>query len=789
MIRLYIPVYALTLLLSAALLFSVQPMFSKMILPLLGGTPQVWNTAMLFFQLCLLGGYAYAHGTSRFLGMRAQAILHFALLVAFAFVLPFAIPEGWLPPVDKDPTLWQLSLMAMTVGGPFFVLAGSAPMLQRWFSLSGHPDSDNPYFLYGASNLGSMTSLLAYPVLIEPLLTLNGQAQGWAYGYFALAAMTVISAFLVWKSAGAKCTKSACVAEAAPAPAPAASEEAISWKRRGYWLILAFIPSSLMLGVTTFLTTDIASAPLLWILPLALYVGTFILVFARKPLFSQQQTTTGFEALLIILFIQILVFNGAPIHPLYLIALHLLLFFFVAMFCHTALAAAKPHASKLTEFYLIMSIGGALGGFFNAIIAPQIFILPFEYILVLSLAAFMRYQQQPEQSFGHLLGSIKRFIQSRSLDALFSLTILMMAAVFAAGIFAFGLNSKNVITGCAVIIAAGLFMLQRKRWPFAISVCVLLALFPPGFQWGQHGFIKLLHIDRNFFGVIRVVDTNEDERILLHGTTTHGAQALAEQYRLTPLSYYSPVSPINDVFAYLNEKPGDQEIGVIGLGIGVTACFKKPDRHFDFYEIDPDIVAVAQNPEYFTYLSDCGSPYDIILGDGRMTIQRKPDQHYDMIFGDAFSSDNIPIHIITKEAISIYLQKLKPGGVILVNISNNFMDLEPILSKTAEDLGIYAMAHVTNGGTLEGTNLKYYPAYFMVLTPSIEVVEALKKKGWSAGITVEGIKGWSDQYSNIISALGHEIAYGRFRAFVTKEKAEKEAKEEHERESGASSAP
>lgn len=781
MTRPYVPVYALTLLLSAALLFSVQPMFSKMILPLLGGTPQVWNTAMLFFQLCLLGGYAYAHGTSRYLSIRTQAILHLILLSAFSLVLPFAIPEGWDPPVDKDPTLWQLSLMAATVGGPFFILAGSAPMLQRWFTVSGHPDAQNPYFLYGASNLGSMTALLAYPVAIEPLLTLTGQAESWASGYFALAGMTAISALLIWKNARAE-RRSSATATASDIP-----EDFITWKKRGYWLLLSFIPSSLMLGVTTFLTTDIASVPLLWIIPLAIYVGTFILVFSRSPLLSQRQITPGFEIALIVLIIQLVGLSGTPIHPFYLIALHITLFFFAAMLCHTALAEAKPPASKLTEFYLIMSIGGAIGGFFNAIIAPQIFIIPLEYVLVLALAAFIRHEQDPAQSLGKAYNAIKTFIRSRSLDALFSKNMLMMALVIIAGIFAFGLGDKTVLQNCAALVAVGLVMLKKERWLFAISACFILALFPPGFNWGQHGFTKIVHMDRNFFGVIRIVETNENERILLHGTTNHGAQALDERYRLTPLSYYSPLSPINDAFAYWNEQEGEQNVAVIGLGIGVTACFKKPERHFDFFEIDPEIAAIAQNREYFTYLSDCGSPYDIIMGDGRLTIQKKPDSYYDVIITDAFSSDNIPIHLMTEDAFRIYLQKLKPDGMVIINASNNFIDLEPAISQIAKTLGVTAMAQVTNGGQLEGTKLKYYPAHFMVLTRSPKVVAWLEEKGWSAGMFRDGVKSWSDQYSNIISVMGNKVGISRFKAFVEKQKTEEAARKEEE--TGKKAAP
>ena len=404
-----VPVYSLTLLFSAALLFSVQPMFSKMVLPLLGGTPQVWNTAMLFFQLMLLGGYAYAHGTTRFLSIRAQAVLHIVLLAIFTIVLPIAIPPDTIPPTQSDPTLWQLGLMITTVGGPFFVLAGSAPMLQRWFSASGHKDSDNPYFLYGASNLGSMTALLAYPVLIEPFLNLAGQSYSWMIGYFTLIALTTVSIITVWNNPAAK---------HAPKTISDDLQSPITWPMRFKWLVLAFIPSSLMLGVTTYITADIASVPLLWILPLALYVATFIIVFARKQIISLKSTTSIQAVLLVVLLSQKIAF--ASVSPYLLIGIHMAVFFFSALTCHMELARSRPNARHLTEFYLIMSIGGAIGGFFNAIIAPQYLVVPIEYGLALVLACFARYAGNTGAALIPSFEKVKTTIHQKKLDAIAS---------------------------------------------------------------------------------------------------------------------------------------------------------------------------------------------------------------------------------------------------------------------------------------------------------------------------------------------------------------------------------
>ncbi len=750
-------------------------MFSKMILPLLGGTPQVWNTAMLFFQMCLLGGYAYAHGSSRILSPRIQAILHIILLVVFVGVLPFAIPEGWAPPVDRDPTLWQLSLMAVTVGGPFFVLAGSAPMVQRWFSRTDHPDAHNPYFLYGASNLGSITGLLAYPFIIEPLMNLTVQFDSWMYGYFALIAFMVLSLLLLWKHGGAK-AKDDVAADASTDSSIGIQD--VTWALRLKWLILAFIPSSLMLGVTTFITTDIASVPLLWIMPLAIYVSTFIFVFARKPLFSEPFLNKAFAITLIVMIGQILGTYFGVINPFLLIILHLVLFFVAAMLCHTALANARPTADKLTEFYLIMSIGGALGGVFNAIIAPQLLVLPIEYVLVLVMCIFVRYHDDPDQKLSVVIDKVSKAFKAQGVDGFFTNKTFYVVAVMIVGLFAFGIPSEILLKLSALVLILPLLFLSKDRWLFGLSLAYLLALFPLGFEWGQHSFTDIIHRDRNFFGVIKVVNTKNKERILLHGTTNHGSQALEEQYKLTPLSYYSDASPINQVFEFYDDKAGPQEVGVLGLGIGVSACFTKDDRSFEFYEIDADVAEVAQNPEYFTFLRDCGSPYEIILGDGRLKIEDKPDKSYDVIVGDAFSSDNIPVHIMTKEAIELYISKLKDTGAVTFNISNNYIDLEPVVTEIAEEIGIPAIGHISDGGTLGESEIRYYPAHFFTMSYNEDLIDNLKARGWSEGIKRDGVKAWTDQYSNIISVLNNVTAFKRYSMQDKKIEEEKAAQTE-----------
>lgn len=751
-------IYSLTLLLSAALLFSVQPMFSKMVLPYLGGTPQVWNTCMLFFQVMLLGGYAYAHGTTKYLGIRTQAITQLGLLILFTLVLPIIIPPDTAPPEGTDPTLWQLGLMLATVGGPFFVLAASAPMLQRWFASSGDRDADNPYFLYGASNLGSMTSLLLYPVLIEPLLTLSGQANAWMLGYFALIALTGISALTVWKSAAA----------AAPANTTYMTG-GVTWKQRFIWLVLAFIPSSLMLGVTTFITMDIAAVPLLWILPLAIYVGTFILVFARKQYLDLKTSITFQGVMLIVLIAQKMAFPS--LDTMLLIGIHLGVFFFSAMTCHIQLAQSRPHARHLTEFYLIMSLGGAIGGFFNAIIAPQFLAIPIEYVFALILACMARYAFEPTKSFGASLNRVKAVLRQRGLDSIFSLPFLLSFLAIFITVFLFHDPEKFIMFAGVTVLALILSYVMDSRWLFSALVAAIFFFFPLGYNWGGDTLHEVIHRDRNFFGIVKVVNTKHGERLLMHGTTNHGTQSQDEATRLMPLSYYSYGSPIKDVFSLLDKQPGNQKIGVLGLGIGVTTCFKKPGRTIDYFEIDKLVKDIAENPEYFTFLRDCGTPYTVILGDGRLTMAKKPDDTYDLIVTDVFTSDNIPIHVLTVEALQMYLDKVKDDGLVLIHISNRYLDLEPVLYEASKALNVTAIVGLNDDKMIPGTKIKGHGSHWVLLTRNEGAIKKLRDMGWTDARSRKGVQLWTDQYSNIFRVLNNYTVLNRVKEEHAKKKA------------------
>ncbi len=745
--KIAVPVYAATLILSAFLLFSMQLLFGKMLLPLLGGSPSMWNTAMVFFQALLLAGYAYAHATSQKLDIRTQAILHLAILLFAAIFLPFSLPESAGLAASGSPALWQLGIMTITVGAPFFIISASAPMIQRWFTGTGHPDAANPYFLYAASNIGSMAALLSYPVVIEPLLSLHGQNVIWACGYVLLILLTAFCAFLVWKNPAPKIQS-----ERAVSPAPKSVTKLA-------WVALAFIPSSLMLGLTTYITTDVASAPLLWILPLTLYLSTFIIVFARREIISMDYAVTVFTA-----FFMILVFMMSSTlfisNPIFFLVSQVV-FFFSCLICHKKLADIRPSADHLTSFYMYMSLGGVLGGAFNAFVAPILFLVPLEYTAALCAVVIVRCVIVSNGKFS--------FTAENIFSELKSVTTLM--AIAAGAVLYFSIvndaNSLRLLAGIVIVLTMN--TMQKKPFSYAVFVSVMLLAMSPALQLFDP---KTLKIERNFFGIIRVVDTSHT-RQFMHGTTLHGAQPTKPEDRLNSITYYDPEGSYGNAFGLVT---GDQQkIGVIGLGIGSVACFTHPGRSFDFYEIDPDVAAVAENRDYFTYLSDCGSPYRIIIGDGRLKIAEAPDQSYDMIVVDAFSSDNVPVHIITTDALDIYGSKLKPEGFLFYHISNRHLNLEPVIKAIADSAGYHAVIKFSLSRTTPfNPDLHYASSVAAILTKDAALIATLKEGGWADLIAPAGYRPWTDDYANIAAALNiFSTIPSRFQEHVTPASAQK----------------
>jgi hypothetical protein len=540
-------IYALTLFLSATLLFVVQPMFTRMALPLLGGSPAVWNTAQLFFQVMLLAGYLYAHATTRWLGVKKQAALHVLLLLLPLLALPIAIPFGWVPPTQGNPIPWLLTLLAVAIGLPFFVVSISSPMLQTWFAHTRHRAAADPYFLYAASNVGSMLALLGYPALVEPYIGLRAQSLLWAGGYILLAVLVLACAVTLWR---APAVRSSAAARVAP--------ERLAVARRARWVLLAFIPSSLMLSVTTYLTTNIAPIPLLWVIPLAIYLLTFILVFAGKPIVPHSVMVRAFPIVLLPLIIVILAQATQPIALL--IALHLLVFFVATMVCHGELARDRPPAAHLTEFYLWLSVGGALGGLFNALLAPLLFNSVVEYPLVLVLACLSlpsparaltaKAPRTTDRTLGELGAMAVRLPASLRavpwLDLALPAALGALVAVTIVGVRVAGLPPGPLSLGLAFGIP-GMLVYSFSRRPLRFAFGLAALLVASSLYTSEQG--RVLLAERSFFGISRVLaDPSGSYLALAHGSTRHGLQSLDAARSREPLTYYYPTGPIGQVF-------------------------------------------------------------------------------------------------------------------------------------------------------------------------------------------------------------------------------------------------
>ncbi|MGO8903300.1 MAG: spermidine synthase [Isosphaeraceae bacterium] len=665
--------FLLTLFLSAFLLFCVQPMIAKMVLPLLGGSPAVWSTCMVFFQAALLAGYAYAHATTTWLGVRLQTIVQAGLLLLPLFVLPFGIPSDAarsLSP-EANPTGWLFGLLLGMVALPFFVVATSAPLLQRWFTQSGHPAASDPYFLYGASNLGSMLALLAYPLVVEPNLRLAQQSMAWTVGYGLYVVLALGCVTIVWRG-----QKGALGGPGNSGPTQEPHRLRIGQVLR--WVVLAFIPTSLMLSVTMYLTTDIAAMPLLWVIPLSLYLLTFILTFARRPILPHSWMVRALPMAAVVL---ALFLNISPVAQPISLPLHLVVFFLAAMVCHGELVQHRPPQGHLTAFYLAMSCGGVLGGLFNALIAPLVFDRIAEYPLALVLACLALPKAQTDSS--------ERW--SRSLDWLLPLCL---------GILTWGLvtvlqprsgSPQDDLHAKLAFGLAGLVCYAFKDRPVRFGLGLGAVLLVAGTYTSSYG--RVLYQHRSYFGVLRVayVASGNFNR-LIHGHTLHGQQSLDPERRLEPLTYYHRTGPIGQVFEVLRTRDPGSDVALVGLGAGSLACYAEPGQRMTFFEIDPVVAKIARDRRYFTFLDDSrAASIAVVLGDARLRLNDAPDHAYGLIVLDAFSSDAIPTHLLTREALQLYRAKLGKGGILAFHISNQWIDLAPILGALARDAGLQCL--------------------------------------------------------------------------------------------------
>ncbi|MFN0146086.1 MAG: spermidine synthase [Dehalococcoidia bacterium] len=722
--------YTGTMLLGAGLLFLVQPMFARMVLPLLGGSPAVWNTNVVFYQVVLLGGYAYSHVTTRFLSGRKQLIVHGGLVLLPLLVLPIAVPGGWDPPSGENPVPWLLALLGAAVGLPFFVVSTTSPLLQSWFARSGHRTAGDPYFLYAASNAGSMIALVAYPALVEPRLRLAEQGWVWTIGYGALVVGLAACGAAVWR-------REAPTRGAAP-PSRAAALPALANRRRLRWVGLAAIPTSLMISVTTYLTTNIAPLPLLWILPLSLYLLTFILVFSSRTWIPRKLLIRSLPFIMLPLVIATAVRVTSPIEIL--IPLHLAMYFAAAMICHGALADDRPATGHLTEFYLWMSVGGAVGGLFAALIAPVVFDWVWEYPIALAMLCLLAIPGLPST------------IRARRLDI--ALPIALTAGV-AALVFLFRAGGVGLTAGTLVpflgIAAFGAFVFSRRPVRFAMAVAGIFAvgaLFPAG------GDTVLLR-ERNFFGVKEVRASDDGAfHLIVHGDTVHGVQSTDPARQREPLAYYTRTGPLGDVFEMLRERgPQGLVVGGVGLGAGAIACYAQPADTWSFYEIDPAVVRIAKDPRYFSFLSNCTPNAGMIIGDARLRLEESPDASYDLLVLDAYSSDSVPVHLLTREAMALYLAKLRPGGVLAFHLSNRWFDLRPVVANLAAEAGATAWKRDDAQVTLAEIKAGKTPSLWMVVSGApADVGDLATDPRWQP-VAANRSRPWTDDFSSLLSVI------------------------------------
>ncbi len=725
-----IALFGAAIFLSAFLLFLVQPMAAKMMLPLLGGAPAVWNTAMLFYQATLLAGYLYAHAGLRKISGRRHSKLHLWLLAAPAPFLPLALATA-APSGNENPVAWLLLAMAASVGVPFFVLSTTSPILQRWFSMTGHAAARDPYFLYAASNLGSMLALLAYPILVEPHVPLAAQAWLWSAGYVAFAVLVCGCALALWRA------KSNDAADAGTPSVDDQPEGSLSKARLARWVALAFVPSSLMLGVTSFISTDIAVVPLLWVIPLALYLLSFILVFARRAWIPHHLTVRAFPVLLVGLAFMLAVPIQKP--GALAVAAHLATFFGAAMLCHGELAKDRPAPGHLTAFYLWMSVGGALGGVFNALVAPVAFRTVAEYTIVLLLSGLFVPALKPGAGLRHRLGDL-------AAPALLGLCLMGGLALERK----YGLGSSSQAT-LLFFAAASLGCLLAASRPLRFALA-LTALILVGF-WQRPEPRRTLFAERSFFGVHRVVeDPGGGMRALLHGRIVHGTQLRNPEPSREPTTYYHRNGPVGQALSALG-LPGRAKVGVVGLGTGGLAGYSRKGEEWTFFEIDPAVKRIACDPRLFTYVSGSPARIQVVLGDARLSLSRSAER-FDALFLDAFTSDAVPAHLLTREAFELYRARLKPDGILLLHFTNRHLDLEPLIAAEASASGLRCLVQKDFAIPSEDRASGRDACAWAVFSRSRSRLSALgSDPRWKAPVSDSRVAAWTDDYSSILSVL------------------------------------
>jgi SAM-dependent methyltransferase len=740
--------FALTILLSAFLLFQVQPLIAKLILPWFGGSAAVWTSCMLFFQMALLGGYAYAHWLSGQPATR-QTFIHIGLLVVSFVALPILPSAWWKPSGPEDPLLRILGLLTATVGLPYFLLSSTSPLLQSWYSRAN--GGAMPYRFFALSNAGSMVGLLAYPVLIEPTLTGRQQAWSWSIAYACFAAVCATVAF---RSRGAALAAERVAAEPGPPPA---------WSERLLWMGLAACASALLLSVTNHLTQNVAAIPFLWVLPLSLYLLSFILCFDSDRWYNRwlfvRLGAVALPAMAYAISQENTIDKLKPAVAFFCAAL-----FVLFMVCHGELARRRPAPRYLTMFYLMVSVGGALGGLLIAFAAPYFFNALYDLPVVVSLTAFVLvYLLWRERGAG-------KTDSAEFLDGPFDKPIVLtlvaglvgyVAWRFVAGRYLNGTPFLSAPYDTVVLLAitgvlAGYLVVRSKDSSFIVlALAAGLAFGITGFlardTWKSIGHSRVLV--RNFYGALVVYDTETDgnmgpARVLRHGTIDHGEQFLWPQNRRFPTTYYARKSGVGIAIQTL-QLQGPMHVGVIGLGAGTLTTYARPIDRYRVYDINPLVLKIAQTQ--FTFLLDCMAPHDVVMGDARLSLENEPPQGFDVLAVDAFSGDAIPVHLLTREAYSLYWRHLKPDGVLAVHVSNRYLNLAPVVALGAgEDHKTAKMVsfepddrNETEETESDWVLVSSRPGFFD--QPELKMATKIDP--------IPGLRMWTDDYSNLYRIL------------------------------------
>lgn len=714
------------------LLFLVQPMIARMALPRLGGAPAVWNSAMLVYQALLLAGYAYADRLGR-LPVRRQALVHLALFLVAAVFLPIGL-RPWEPSAAIDPAVWVLWLLGASIAPLFFVVAAQAPLLQRWFATTGAGD---PYPLYAASNLGSFAGLIAYPLIVEPLLSLKAQSLLWSLAYGALF-------FLVYA-----CARTLPKQEAATTAEEVAATPPPGWRTMLHWAALAAVPSGLMLSTSLHLTTDVVAMPLLWVMPLGLYLLSFTVAFAASRRLAE---ALNLIAPLLLLIGACMAFTSATAFPVLIAAGVLLVLFVASVALHAHLYDLRPQPAHLTRFYLVMSVGGMLGGLFCALVAPLLFNWTFEYPILLAASALLLPARPP--LFGlaaRLWGTHRRRVWG---GAIFLIAGLFLSMIGDGLLVDAWKSDETKALAFTVIIALGVLAVGRRLLFAGLLVYLMLCL--SGWEKMAQA-MKPGMLTRSYFGVYMVADNGPEQRILVHGTTLHGVQNRRPDLALDATSYYAPDSGVGLALRHASAFYGPgARVGIVGLGAGTLACYIRPAERWRFYEIDPAMVGIARNPANFTFLSRCQPHADIALGDARMVLSREPARSADILVVDAFSSDTIPMHLLTREAMEIYARHLAPNGLLLIHISNRYLDLQPVLAAAARQGGWRAALRHYKPDRADDEH-HYSASLWVALSKDPAMFARLTALGgpgaWQKLRERPGFADWTDDHASVLPIL------------------------------------